>query len=257
MKKLVALVALASNAALACDCYGPQSFCGIQAPPPPQWEYAPPDHNILGVKLGEVSYGMDVLVLQVFSGDVIAGDTIRVWGDCGLLCRRFVDTWADGDTVLWGINDVDYMGNWECPGGGVEQAGEYMITICGLNWLSYTNGLVSGQVTAEVEQTITIAEFSNALSGCLAATSIAELPANDPLYWNSLDRTISWRGGDPPTSLRVFDAAGRAVMERAWRGEPIMLSPMAPGVFVIVVYAKGHAWRKRIVLDQRIVTVGH
>lgn len=249
MRIVLAPFALATTVALACDCYGPPTFCGVQATPPPFWEYVPPDHNILGVKLGEVSYGMDVLVLQVFSGSVVAGDTIRVWGDCGWLCRRFVDTWADGDTVLWGINDVDYMGNWECPGGGIEQAGEYMITVCGLNWLSYSNGTVSGQITAEVEQTMTLAEFSNNLSGCLNATGIAEPAAIDPLFWNSVDRTISWRGGGPPASLRVFDAAGRAVVERAWRGEVLALSELAFGVFVVAARTEAVVWRRRVVIE--------
>lgn len=56
-------------------------FLRRASPPPPFWEYTPPDHNILGVKLGEVSYGMDVLVLQSFSGSIAAGDTIA----CGAI----------------------------------------------------------------------------------------------------------------------------------------------------------------------------
>jgi len=240
---------LSVTAALACDCYGPQSYCGVQAPPPPQWEYTPPDHNILGVKLGEVSYGMDVLVLQSFSGTIAAGDTIRVWGDCGWLCRRFVDTWADGDTVVWGVHDVDLLGNVDCPGGSNEQANEYMITICGHNWLSYSNGIVTGPITSESTQSMTLQEFQTALSGCLDFTAAIREPGHSGLItWNAANNQLTWKGANAPDRLDVLDAAGRVVLSRTWRGETITLKGIASEVLFVRVRHAGDMLHERIVV---------
>lgn len=187
-------LALAAPAAVACDCYGPPTFCGVQAPPPPFWEYTPPDHIIMGVKLGESDHGMDVQVLQSFSGDVVPTDTIRVWGDCGVLCRVFVDTWSDGDTLILGIHDVDFLGNAAC-GTSLEQSGDYMIAICGRNWLNYTNGMVVGPITTETEESMTLAEFQATLSACLAGTTGIQEPMHaGQLLWDPSRQELSWLG---------------------------------------------------------------
>lgn len=248
MKIILVPFALATTVAMACDCYGPQSFCGVQAPPPPQWEYTPPDHNILGVKLGEVSYGMDVIVLQVFSGNVSAGDTIRVWGDCGLLCRRFVDTWTDGDTVMWGIHDVDYQGNTFC-GTSYEQAGDYMITICGLNWLSYSNGTVSGQITSETQESMTLAAFQSTLGACIDGTTGIEEPRPiGQLLWDATGQQLSWQGANKPESIDVIDMTGRLVLSRRWRGDAILLAGLASEVVIVRVQLAEAILRERIVV---------
>lgn len=248
MRTLLLPALLISSATLACDCYGPPTFCGVQAPPPPFWEYTPPDHNILGVKLGEVAYGMDVLVLQVFSGNVSAGDTIRVWGDCGSLCRRFVNTWADGDTVMWGVHDVDYQGNTFC-GTTYEQSGDYMITICGLNWLSYANGSVSGQITAEAEQSMTLAEFQSTLGACIdGTTGIHEPEATGQLLWDPAAQQLSWRGASAPEWIDVIDMTGRTVVSRPWRGAAIQLANIASEVVIVQVRYGDGIVRERIVV---------
>lgn len=250
MKPLIgSLLLLAmTHSSFACDCYGPQSFCGVQAPPPPMWEYTPPDHNILGVKLGEVSYGMDVLVLQSFSGTIAVGDTVRVWGDCGALCRRFIDTWGNGDTVIWGLHDVDYQGNSFC-GGTLEQPGDYMITICGLTWLSYANGIVSGAITAETPQNMTLAEFITAMSGCLDAPSgIAEPAISVSLHWDATTQQLNWLGTQAPEHLEVIDLKGRVIMSRRWAGEAIALrGPAAQALIVRVRNAEGNLYERVVV----------
>ncbi|QQR86039.1 MAG: hypothetical protein IPJ76_15740 [Flavobacteriales bacterium] len=248
MRKLLALATLTATGAWACDCYGPQTFCGVQAPPPPFWEYTPPDHNILGVKLGEVSYGMDVLVLQSFSGSIAAGDTIRVWGDCGWLCRRFVDTWADGDTVVWGLHDADLQGNGTCAG-AAEQPGDFMITICGLNWLGYANGSVNGQITDGTQQIMTLAEFQTTLGDCLAGTTgMEEQQADGQLLWDGIRQQLAWQGANTPVSIDVTDMNGRTVLSGRWRGEAIRLAGLASEVVIVRVRHAQGILRKRIVV---------
>ncbi|MBL8011313.1 MAG: hypothetical protein JNJ64_11975, partial [Flavobacteriales bacterium] len=107
-------VLLAPALSLACSCFGPQTFCGTLAPPYPEPQWWVPDNIILAVKENSVAYGADVRVIQTFSGALQPGAVVRVWGDCGLLCRHYVDGVPDGDTVLWAIQDCDLSGNGSC-----------------------------------------------------------------------------------------------------------------------------------------------
>ncbi len=79
------------SGAQACSCFGPQSFCGTLDPPYEQPEWWIPDAVVLGVKLSSMAHGMDVLILNSFSGELHPGDTVTVWGDTGNLCRWYAD----------------------------------------------------------------------------------------------------------------------------------------------------------------------
>ncbi|MBL0129150.1 MAG: hypothetical protein IPP83_17270 [Flavobacteriales bacterium] len=98
--------------AKACSCFGPSTFCETLNPPyGPGWDpsWWIPDNIVLGVKLNTVDYGVDLLIVQDFSGGFKGGEVIRVWGDCGFLCRSYNTGPADGDTVLWGIKPCDLV----------------------------------------------------------------------------------------------------------------------------------------------------
>jgi hypothetical protein len=223
---------MSTFATRACDCYGPQTFCGVQAPPPPFWEYAPPDHIILGVKLQEVDYGMDVLVLQSFSGSITA-DTVRVWGDCGLLCRVFVNTWADGDTLVLGLQDTDFSGNVLC-GTALEQPGDYQISFCGQQWLSFVNGLVTGPILTEgAVENMTIPQFTAVLGGCLS-TGIDDPADVGHLTLSGAPGSIAlaWESAGEELELRVFDARGALIASRPWSGEPLRIPVATSGVYI-------------------------
>lgn len=235
--------------AFACDCYGPQSFCGVQAPPPPEWEYAPPEHIILAIKLQEVDYGMDVRVLQSFAGSITATDTIRVWGDCGLLCRVFVNTWANGDTIVLGLQDVDYSGNVLC-GTSLEQLGHYQISICGRQWLAFENGLVTGPILTEgATESMTLEEFGTALSGCLS-TGIEGVPGTeDPLIISvGTSIQLSWPTPIQPADVQVYDVCGALLIHQPWNGSPIQFRMACDGVYVVVVHAGQRSIAHRIVI---------
>ena len=82
----------------------PSTLCETLDP-----DWAEPDVVVLGVKVQEVFYGMRVRLLQVFDGTAVEGDTITVWGDNGALCRWYTGTWAVGDTVVWALNNTDFL----------------------------------------------------------------------------------------------------------------------------------------------------
>ncbi|MEO8587773.1 MAG: hypothetical protein ABI432_00235 [Flavobacteriales bacterium] len=234
---------LGTGSSMACSCYGPQTFCGVLHPPFPNPEWWVPDAVVLGVKVGGIAHGMDVKVLTVFSGTAHVDDTLRVWGDTGLLCRVYADTWGLGDTVVWALRWTDYQG------GPLEEEGDYLISVCGTYWLDYANGMVTGALTEEgVNASIPIEYFADFVSGCLA-TGVNESEQED--------RLLNWEGEDGPwlslttmqrSHLTITDAMGRSCLARDWDGSPLQLTGMAAGVYVVLVRTEQRQFERKIML---------
>jgi hypothetical protein len=249
LRHLLPVAMATSNAVLACSCFGPQTFCETLNPQPPQFpepEWWIPSDIILAVKLGDHEYAADVKVLQVFSGNLQVADEIRVWGDCGLLCRHYVNGNV-GDTVLWAIQHCDLMGNGSC-GTSFEDPGDYQLSICGIYWLGYANGVVSGPLTeAGAEQSVGLGEFQALVDGCLS-TGIRPVPAPDPI-------NIRYDGGAPIISLRsgtadiiLFDQLGQAVIRRMWNGQPWRLDALSAGIFTLVATRADQRWSRKLII---------
>ena len=202
----------------------------------------------MAVKVNSVEYGADMKVVQTFSGTLQAEQVIRVWGDCGLLCRHYVDGVANGDTVIWALQHCDLSGNGAC-GTSFEQAGDYQLSVCGIYWLGYENGIVSGPLfTAGEEETVTLAEFAGLINGCLA-TAVAENGADDELIVRDGDGG-PWLSLPTPArcELTVLDAAGRITLSRSWDGTPIQLRDLKAGALVVRVRQGDRSLARRIVL---------
>ena len=110
-------IGITSNVTLACSCFGPQTFCETLNPQPPEFpepQWWIPTDIILAVRVSDYEYSANVRVVQVFRGDLQPDQEIRVWGDCGLLCRHYVSGGTIGDTVLWAIQHCDLSGNGSC-----------------------------------------------------------------------------------------------------------------------------------------------
>ncbi len=215
----------------------------------PSW-YFPPDVIVLGEKLGEEAYGMHVKVLRVFQGDVAVDDTLMVWGDNGACCRWFVNTWADGDTVLWAFNATDFMGNELDPfGPQLEEEGDYCINVCGVYWLGYAADTVSVEVVGNMWSgdgilpgitSLPLEEFWPAVMACGAVgvegveqpTGLSVRTTSDGVWLSLLN--------PEQVELQVTDALGKAVLRRRWNGEPIWLGDLATGVFFVQVERAGH-----------------
>ncbi|MEO8587772.1 MAG: T9SS type A sorting domain-containing protein [Flavobacteriales bacterium] len=232
----------ATSQACECSMVLPYTFCETLEP---QWNE--PHAVVLGVKLNEVYYGMRVKVIEVFHGDVSVGDTLTVWGDNGALCRHYVGTWNDGDTVVWGLHDTDFMGN-EITAGfppDLEQPGDHHISNCGTYWLGYAGGMVTGPIAPGVAST-TVANFWAAMEECLF-TAIPTAPSENGL------RVIDGEGGPwlvlnakQRAHLTITDAMGRSCLARDWDGLPVHLSVMAAGVYLVRVQAEEQRWVKKV-----------
>ncbi len=235
-----------ATSAVACSCFGPQTFCGVLDPPFPNPEWWIPESVVLGVKLDDVQYGMDIKVIQSFSGSLQVNDTVRVWGDCGLLCRHYATTWNVGDTVVWALMPTDLAGNSLC-GTSYEQPGDHMISICGVYYLDYSAGMVSGPITTETPGSMSLEQFAQMVNDC----SVTEVPGlEDPdLFTLSYVEGVPWierRGAAAGMRLDILDGRGSVVVDRPWRGEPIALAGMTPGLYVVRVRTLGSSASLRV-----------
>ncbi|MBL7964773.1 MAG: hypothetical protein JNM31_13125 [Flavobacteriales bacterium] len=227
----------------ACSCFGPQTFCGTLDPPFPNPEYWVPDAVVLAVKLGEVQHGMDVKVLQSFAGALQSGDTVRVWGDCGALCRHYPGSWNDGDTVIWGFRFTDLTGNMIC-GTSYEQAGEYMISICGVYTLSYTAGVVTGPIVTETGESMSISQFEALVESCLS-TSVYEQHESPALTLVGEGDAFFVRLGEgwgPEVTLSMHDVQGRSLLDQVnvRNDQRVHLTGLATGP--VLVRVSDHRW---------------
>lgn len=224
--KLFAAITLAcwTNVATACSCFGPSTFCETLDPPyeeawNPSWWI--PDHIVLGVKLATVDYGVDLLIVQDFSGGFKGGEAIRVWGDCGSLCRTYNTGPADGDTVLWGIKPCDLWGNQACGGTNFELPEHYQLPVCGIYWLGYSNGVVSGPLFTEgANESVSISAFADLVSGCLSLGGLEHVAPVAGVRCADGQVFITAPGGWSATKeVCVTDADGRLVHEATFMGD--------------------------------------
>lgn len=236
----------ATRMALACSCFGPQTFCGVLNPPFPNPEWWIPESVVLGVKLADFQHGMDVKVIQSFSGSLLADDTVRVWGDCGLLCRHYPTTWAVGDTVIWGLMITDLAGNSLC-GTSFEQPTDHMISICGVYYLDYANGTVSGPITTETFETMPIEQFADLVIDCLS-TGIATASGHADLVIRTADDGI-WSSCTAAgvREWALVDATGRVRSSRAWDGSPLRSPDLPSGAYVVQVRIHDRWLRRKVI----------
>lgn len=225
-----------AQAGLACSCFGPQTFCGTLNPQPPQFpepQWWIPDAIVLVVKLADVEYGVDVKVVQSFSGELASDTVIRVWGDCGLLCRHYVNGPAIGDTLLWALKHTDLMGNGLC-GTSFEEPQDWALSICGVYWLGYGNGVVSGPITEEgATESVTLEEFQQVVNGCLS-TGLDEQTRETEfrVVYDDGVPILSCSSLIGSAELTVLDAHGRAILRRRWSGASLPFDNAPPGIYV-------------------------
>lgn len=252
MRSIVLLVAafLIRTSAYACSCFGNNSYCESLAP---GW-FGNPDATAMVVKLTDYHYGITVKVVQTFGGTSLPEDTLTVWGDNGALCRIYLNGIAVGDTMIFGLNETDLMGNtiWNSQyPPDLEEVGDYMVSVCGVYALNVIDGQVSGWIDQPMVQTMSLQDFDAMVTSCTLGVGVEE-PVEEE---NEL--TVSYTTDGPllraalplgNSQLTIVDAAGRVVLSRGWNGEPMLLGLGAAGVYAVRVRDGEREMRARCVL---------
>lgn len=236
----------------ACSCFGPNTFCGTLNPPYEEPEWWIPEAVVLAVPLETYYYGIDVVIIQVFQGEV-DNDTVRVWGDNGALCRLYAG-WEPGDTLVIGIDRTDLAGNTiinpEYPE-GLERPEDYMISGCGVYALDYTDGRVSGWITAPTMQNYSLEEFEETINACALSNGIDAPNLVDPLVVRTVSGTLLLEllNCSSAAQLIVLDMQGRCVLRRRWDGSSLELEGMASGTYVAEVIVAEERWRRKVMVE--------
>lgn len=250
MRALVLLVAalFVRFSASACSCFGNNSYCETLAP---GW-FVNPDATAMVVKLTDYHYGITVKVVQTFGGTSLPEDTLTLWGDNGALCRIYLNGIAVGDTVIFGLNETDLMGNtiWNSQyPPNLEEGGDYMVSVCGVYALNVIDGQVSGWIDAPMVQTMSLQDFDAMVTSCTLGVGVEE-PVEE-----ENDLTVSYTADGPVlraalplgnAQLTIVDAAGRVVLSRGWKGEPLTLALGAAGVYAVRVRHGEREMRERV-----------
>lgn len=256
MRTLLPILAIAISTpwlpVSACSCFGPDTFCGTLDPPYEEPEWWIPDAVVLAVPLETFYYGIDVVIIQIFDGEV-NNDTVRVWGDNGALCRQYAG-WAPGDTLVLGLHRTDLSGNVinnpEYPE-GLEQPEDYMVSACGVYVLDYVNGSVHGWITAPQTQTFTLQEFEQVVQNCSLTNGLFTPAPVDPFV-------VRNAGGVPvlefpntfgTVDLSIVDLQGRCVVRREWNGAALALDALVTGVYLVDIRRNDDRWVRRVVRE--------
>lgn len=233
---LFGILFLLTGPAVACSCFGPSTFCGVLDPNGPNPEWYVPDAIVLAVKLGDYQHGMDVKIVTSFTGELVTDEVVRVWGDCGNLCRHYPQTWAVGDTVLWSLKLTDLAGNFLCPAGiEYEVEGDYMISICGVYFLNYSQGFVSGPITLESVQTMSVDDFEQLVYGCLSTGVEEPATAADLQVLQLPEGPVLSLTTGTSVQLRIMDATGRLLFATNWDGSSLPLDGLPHGAYIVAI----------------------
>lgn len=239
MRPLVLLIAavLLRTSVTACSCFGNNSYCETLAP---GW-FLNPTATAMVVKLTDYHYGITVKVVQTFGGTSLPEDTLTVWGDNGALCRIYLNGIAVGDTMIFGLNETDLMGNaiWNSQyPPDLEEPGDYMVSVCGVYALNVFDGQVSGWIDQPMVQTMSLQDFDSMVTDCTLGVGVEEpdVQENEIIVSYTTDGPVV-RSASPMTNaqLTVVDASGRVLLSQGWSGEPMTLRLAASGVYALQV----------------------
>ncbi|MCB0764257.1 MAG: hypothetical protein KDB84_06105 [Flavobacteriales bacterium] len=248
MRALALLIgSMFTFSAAACSCFGPTTFCGTLDPPYPEPQWWIPSDVVMAVVSGQEAYGVDVRIIRVFAGPAQVESTVRVWGDCGALCRLYVTGTAVGDTVVWALQPSDLFGNSIC-GTELEAEGDYQLSVCGIYALAYASGHVSGPITTEgTTETMDLDALHQLIQGCLS-TGVREMTSDPLMVRYGPEGPVLSLGQRTNAALTIRDAMGRACMERNWSGDPLPLPNFPAGIYTVAVLHRDQRWVRRILV---------
>jgi len=264
MRNLLLLISFAfffmANSGWACSCIGDTTFCttlvrdnGYALDGFPD---AKPALVVKGVKTEDYYFGMRFKVLEVIRGTE-EREIITVWGDNGALCRQYVGGYGESDTVILALHNTDFSGNvviGDHPE-GLEQEGDYHLSVCGVYSLFYENGKVIGQITKGEEQIMNFEEWQQLTCLDIVSGSTEVPPIQFELYPNPTDAQLflQLQFANPNAfQLSVYNAQGVKLIAEWLSDFPnqarIDTQHLPIGVYFLVISQNGISRTERFII---------
>ena len=234
---VIAISFLLSLQAYSCSCMQPSTYCA-------SLQQADADIVILAYKVMDMQYGMKIKVVQVLNGTEIR-DTLTVWGDNGALCRLATSYFAINDTLVFGLHNCDLMGNL-IGGSTLEQTDHYHISACGIYWLDYSNGIVSGNIDNGLTS-LSLNAFKQ--YGCMPVGLEDHTPSLK-LYPNpfSTSTTIELPSFEPHI-LSIYDILGNKLREEIVSGKTVIeRGDFTKGIYIFEVRSASHTYEGKLMV---------
>ncbi len=197
---IIGLFLLFSRGVYSCTCMNPSTYCEtIQL------------HNsdllLVGYKISDFYYGMKVKIVQVIDGLELR-DTITVWGDIGFQCRHSSSSININDTIVFALHNCDLSGN--VMGGNYEQTDHYQLSNCGVYFLNYSNGNITGSITNGFN-ILSLSNFIQTHTFCSSVTSIKKIASRIHLYPNPVKDNfyLNIDGYNGLIQTRIYAPTGR------------------------------------------------
>ncbi len=220
---IVLITFLLSFTAYGCSCGGPETFCETL-------DFQPIEYiTVKAVMLDAVDHGMDVKIISLYNGE-LPMDTIRVWGDNGILCRVYTDRFEIKDTIIMKLYTINEIFD-EFNGIG-EKVGDYELSICGLHYLWVRDNKVLGKITAQTQE-MELDQFEELMSNeklsevCIETneeeeetdteieqeTDIVETDSfyDILLYPNPVGEKLSIRSNEKISDIQIYNSLGQNV----------------------------------------------
>ena len=217
----------------ACSCFGPDNFCSAL-----DTMWSGPDVVVLAEKISDIHYGMQVRVIDPLAGPTSAGDTLMVWGDHGFLCRVYTASWSTGDTIVLALHNTDFMGN-NFPNTNfppdLEQPGDFHISVCGVYFLGYQNGVVSGEIDG-TQTTMPYQSFHAMVEDCSLFTGIEETSVlNISVRQDLINDLLIIEFNEPNTIIGLYDLNGRllAMLQANSNRSTISTASFPKGILIV------------------------
>lgn len=226
----LSLLFLSITISIACSCVWPfptpQHFC----------RSVNENSNIILAEVVEKPewFAMEVKVIEDINLET-GTDTITVLGQDGFNCGEWLEDFLVGDTLVLAVSNGEYFEV------STNQTYHWFLNICGLHYLRYSNGIVTGDIDFD-ESSISYEEFSEDIMNCIDLSSstdeylsegdliISPNPAFDyiDLYFENF-QSVDYL-------FDIVDISGQVIKSNVKVDAPISrveLNDMNPGVYFL------------------------
>ncbi|MBL0129147.1 MAG: T9SS type A sorting domain-containing protein [Flavobacteriales bacterium] len=144
-------------------------------------------------------------------------------------------------------------GNQACGGTNFELPEHYQLPVCGVYWLGYSNGVVSGPLFTQGEnESVPISAFTDLVNGCLSLGGVERVTPEAGVQCADGQVFITTTGGWSATKqVCITDADGRLVQEATFKGDRVSfpLARRSTGLLLVRISDGARSSTQRILFD--------